>query len=185
MSDADKLRDANPWHPMTRPIDLKHLGKLSEELGEASTAVCSCIDLGMMTIDPVSGKANWQALQDELADVDANIGLVNSHFDLCVFRHSSQRLFIDERARLLSFGASLGIATAAVSRCIIQGINECEPVTGKLNRDWLREALTRVSEAIVPMVMIFDLDDAAMVRRVAKKTSHQRQWHGMLSEAAE
>ena len=39
MSYADALRDANPWHPMSAPVDVKHLLKLAEELGEASAAV--------------------------------------------------------------------------------------------------------------------------------------------------
>lgn len=35
------------------------------------------------------------------------------------------------------------VATAAV-RCIIQGIDECEPVTGKSNREWLEDEIADI-----------------------------------------
>lgn len=82
MSNADDLRDANPWRPMTRPIDLKHLGKLSEELNEAGSAVARCIIQGVDESEPVTGKPNRVWLEDELADVIANVELVTRHFRL-------------------------------------------------------------------------------------------------------
>lgn len=82
MSDADKLRDANPWHPMTDAVDLKHLGKLSEELSECGSAVARCIIQGIDEAEPVTGKINRDWLQDEVADVLANIDLVIQRFDL-------------------------------------------------------------------------------------------------------
>ncbi len=74
----------NPWRPMSRPIDLKHLGKLAEELGEASSAASRCVIQGIDEREPVTGKPNRQWLQDELADVLANIELVVAHFGLDV-----------------------------------------------------------------------------------------------------
>lgn len=82
MSDADKLRDANPWHPMTEPIDLKHLGKLGEECNELGSAVSRCIIQGIAESEPVTGKPNRDWLEDEIADVTANIALVTEHFGL-------------------------------------------------------------------------------------------------------
>lgn len=82
MSDANKLIDANPWHPMKNPIDLKHLGKLGEELGEAQAAVSRCIIQGINEVEPVTLKPNYEWLEDELADVIANIELVAEHFKL-------------------------------------------------------------------------------------------------------
>lgn len=84
MADADDLRDANPWHPMSNAVDLKHLGKLAEELSEAGAAVARCIIQGIDEAEPVTGKINRQWLQDELADVQANIGLVIERFKLDV-----------------------------------------------------------------------------------------------------
>lgn len=72
----------NPWHPMRDPVALKHLGKLSEELGEAQAAVARCIIQGIGEAEPVTGKPNRQWLQEELADVLTNIELVVRHFDL-------------------------------------------------------------------------------------------------------
>lgn len=72
----------NPWRPMTRPIDLKHLGKLAEELGEAQSAVCRCVIQGIGESEPATGKPNKQWLEEELADVLANIFLVIHHFSL-------------------------------------------------------------------------------------------------------
>lgn len=82
MANADDLRDASPWHPMSDAVDLKHLGKLAEELSEAGAAVARCIIQGIDEAEPVTGKINRQWLQDELADVQANIGLVIERFKL-------------------------------------------------------------------------------------------------------
>ena len=82
MANADELRDANPWHPMSNAVDLKHLGKLAEELSEAGAAVARCIIQGIDEAEPVTGKINREWLQDELADVIANIGLVVDRFKL-------------------------------------------------------------------------------------------------------
>lgn len=76
---ADKI---SPWVPMRRPVDLKHLGKLAEELGEAQAAVARCLIQGIDEKEPVSGKVNRDWLEDELADVLANIDLVVAHFGL-------------------------------------------------------------------------------------------------------
>jgi NTP pyrophosphatase (non-canonical NTP hydrolase) len=72
----------NPWRPMSRPIDLKHLGKLAEELSEAGAAVSRCIIQGIDESEPVTHKPNREWLEDELADVLANIELVMRHFSL-------------------------------------------------------------------------------------------------------
>lgn len=72
----------NPWVPMSRPIDLKHLGKLSEELSEAGSAVARCIIQGITESEPVTHKPNKRWLEDELADVVANVELVTRHFGL-------------------------------------------------------------------------------------------------------
>lgn len=79
----------NPWRPMTRPIDLKHLGKLAEEgLGlvdalddAASNGGLSPANL-LAELAEVTGKINREWLEDELADVAANVRLVVEHFHL-------------------------------------------------------------------------------------------------------
>lgn len=109
MSNADELRDASPWHPITDAVDLKHLGKLSEELSELSAAASKC--------------------------------------------------------------------GAAVSRCIIQGIDEAEPVTGKINREWLEDEIADVRANSELNIERFNLDEARIAARCEKKKRYLRQWH--------
>lgn len=100
----------NPWRPMSNALDLKHLGKFSEELSECG---------------------------------------------------------------------------AAVARCVIQGIDESEPVTGKLNRSWLREEISDVLANAELVIEHFGLDRGAIVHRVERKKVHLRAWHSMLVEPPE
>jgi hypothetical protein len=88
MDTSADLPFPNPWNPITAPIALKHLGKLGEELGEAQSAVSRCIIQGVEECEPVTGKVNRVWLEDELADVIANIELVQDFFGL-----DQQRMF--------------------------------------------------------------------------------------------
>jgi NTP pyrophosphatase (non-canonical NTP hydrolase) len=72
----------NPWHPIDNKVDLKHLGKLGEELGECAAAVSRCIIQGIEEKEPVTGKPNREWLEEEIADVIANTTLVVGRFDL-------------------------------------------------------------------------------------------------------
>lgn len=76
------IDNPSPWHPMTDPVDLKHLGKLAEELGEAQAAVARCIIQGINEAEPSTKKPNRVWLEDELADVLAGITLVIERFKL-------------------------------------------------------------------------------------------------------
>jgi hypothetical protein len=44
--------DPNPWIPIQNPLDLKHLGKLIEELNEAGSATARCIIQGIDEVEP-------------------------------------------------------------------------------------------------------------------------------------
>jgi NTP pyrophosphatase (non-canonical NTP hydrolase) len=74
--------EMNPWHPMSDPVDLKHMGKLCEETGELTQVVARCIIQGIDTCDPVTQKLNRDWIEDEVADVLANIELVRDRFKL-------------------------------------------------------------------------------------------------------
>ena len=74
------LPEPNPWHPMRDPADIRHLGKLLEELGECTAAVSRCLIQGIDEHEPVTGKPNRQWLREELADVLANVRLVANRF---------------------------------------------------------------------------------------------------------
>lgn len=86
MVDHTTLRDPSPRHPMSDPVDLKHLGKFGEELGECQAAVSRCIIQGIDECEPVTGKQNREWLEDEIADVYANAHLVATHFGLSMER---------------------------------------------------------------------------------------------------
>lgn len=83
MSDG-YLRYSNPWHPMNDPVDLKHMGKLIEELNECSSAAARCLIQGINESEPETGEINKAWLEKEIADVKANIQLVCERFDLII-----------------------------------------------------------------------------------------------------
>lgn len=64
---------ASPWEPITDPKLLKILGKLGEECNELGAAIFRCIIQGLDEHEPVTGKLNREWLEDEIADVLANI----------------------------------------------------------------------------------------------------------------
>ncbi len=71
-----------PWRPMSNPQDIKTLGKLAEELGECQAAAMRCLIQGIEEHEPKTGYLNRLWLEDEIADVLANIELVVARFDL-------------------------------------------------------------------------------------------------------
>lgn len=71
-----------PWHPMTDPVAVKTLGKLGEEAGELCQIVCRCLIQGIDETDPTKDITNREWLENELADVAANLRLVKDYFDL-------------------------------------------------------------------------------------------------------
>jgi hypothetical protein len=81
--DHRELKDSSPWNPLVNSaVDLKHLGKLGEEINELGCAVSRCIIQGVDAYEPVTGKYNQDWLEEEIADVKANIQLVEEHFKL-------------------------------------------------------------------------------------------------------
>lgn len=71
-----------PWHPMSNPRELKTIGKLAEEVNELGAAIARCIIQGIDGLEPVTGKPNKQWLEEEIADVGANLELVVEYFNL-------------------------------------------------------------------------------------------------------
>lgn len=85
MKEAPLLHEMNPpspWQPEQDKIRLAALGKLLEELGEASAIVARCIIQGVDEGEPVTGKPNREALWQELADIKAATSIVEDVFDL-------------------------------------------------------------------------------------------------------
>lgn len=81
----------NPWQPERDPLALAVLGKLAEELAEASAIVARCIIQGIAESEPVTGKPNADALENELADVAATMFMVIDHYGLNRMRMDRRR----------------------------------------------------------------------------------------------
>jgi hypothetical protein len=86
MAKGDRV---SPWNPITNPTDLKHLGKLSEELGECiselallNQVIARCIIQGVHETNPYTGVENLIWMEAEIADVQANLELVIERFKL-------------------------------------------------------------------------------------------------------
>lgn len=69
----DQNTKMNAWHVTTDEFTLRRVGKLGEELGEATAVVCRIVIQGVDEVDPSSGETNRMRLQKELADVEAQI----------------------------------------------------------------------------------------------------------------
>ena len=76
-------------------------------------------------------------------------------------------------------GEESGELTAAVNRCIIQGINEAEPTTGKVNKTWLEEEIADVIANCMLVMERFGLDELFISDRVYEKMERLRTWHKM------
>ncbi len=61
----------SPWMPEQDRIRLAMLGKLIEELGEATQRAARCITHGIDETDPDTGRTNREELEREIADVRA------------------------------------------------------------------------------------------------------------------
>ena len=72
-----------------------------------------------------------------------------------------------------------GEYTSAVARCLIQGIDENEPVTGKPNRQWLMEEAADVTATLRHLVNTFELDQDFINARAQRKYAQLAHWYGL------
>lgn len=68
---------------------------------------------------------------------------------------------------------------SAIARCLIQGIWESHPTTGKPNDRWLEDEIADVIANTELVMDHFDLDRDAILDRVVRKMTHLRAWHAM------
>lgn len=177
--DEKNWKDPSPWVPMTRAIDQKHVGKLLEELGEL-------IEVGSRCLEPDTDWLGMKPkLENEMADVAAGIALNLEHFGLMnEMMQNLSPLHGDGGSLLRDLVRASGGMVAALSRCLIQGIDGEEPVTKKPNRTWLLEATYELLGCMVDTGVSHRLDDARMSERVDFKIRHLKRWHGMLAHEA-
>jgi hypothetical protein len=68
----------------------------------------------------------------------------------------------------------------AIARCIVQGIDEKEPTTGKPNRVWLTEEVADAYNMLAKLVDRFDLDTTAIQKRIQIKSDRFDAWLAMV-----
>lgn len=69
---------------------------------------------------------------------------------------------------------------AAIARCIIQGVNESEPVTGKPNMQWLEDEIADVSASGALVTEYLELRTKRINERYDRKMAHLREWHKLV-----
>ncbi|RWE37459.1 hypothetical protein [Mesorhizobium sp.] len=74
---------------------------------------------------------------------------------------------------------------SAAARCIIQGVNEAEPVTGKINRVWLEDELADALANIRRTIESLGLDHERINLRAERKYAYITRWLEGLNRPAE
>lgn len=83
-------------------------------------------------------------------------------------------------AILGKLGEELAENGAAVARCVIQGLEEREPETGRLNVEWLEDEIADVMAAQGVAIERLGLNVERITARAMRKTAHLQQWHEQL-----
>lgn len=81
--------------------------------------------------------------------------------------------------RFGKFGEELNELGAVTNRCIIQGINEIDPSSGKTNKRRLEEEIADVLAQINLSVPQFNLDLAFIQARTAEKERQMAEWEAL------
>lgn len=79
-------------------------------------------------------------------------------------------------AVLGKFGEEAGELCTAIFRCLIQGIDEREPKTGKLNCEWLEDEIADVFALAEHTMERFGLDHTRIGTRVKAKYNYKASW---------
>lgn len=99
--------------------------------------------------------------KDIPADAPSNWQPITSKHDLAVL------------GKLGEEASELG---SAISRCIIQGIDESEPRTLKSNRQWLEEEIADVMALTTIAIQRLGLDTEAIMERRRRKIKYKEPW---------
>lgn len=80
--------------------------------------------------------------------------------------------------RLLGkLGEETAELSSALFRCIIQGIDEAQPVTGKINRTWVEDEVADVLASVELLTDRLKLDRNRISERAGYKTEKLQKWH--------
>lgn len=83
-------------------------------------------------------------------------------------------------AYLGKLGEELGECLSAICRCVIQGIDEREPTTQKVNRHWLEDEVADVRAMLFHVEQHFELDGARLMFRQHRKYDFKAKWFAHL-----
>lgn len=90
---ADEM-SMSKWQVTTDPKILRRMGKTGEELGELTNVVNRIVIQGIDEVDPGTGKKNRVRLEEEIADVfaqlDVNCGMLNLDVDFIMDRRDQK-----------------------------------------------------------------------------------------------
>ncbi len=74
---------------------------------------------------------------------------------------------------------------AVLARCIIQGIDEIDPSSGKTNRQRMQEEVADVYTQLTLLEQTFNLNGFAISERIQDKMASMHKWELLLLEEAE
>ena len=176
-----------PWHPMNNPVDIKHLGKLLEEIGEWNTAFgkASFYRRKGFTQQNHSFGADHnvelRVLTEETADVQANVRLVLQHFNVTSDREGDiamgRDLALAGEGVDMRLSSLVNTAAARIARVLIQGLDGSDPKTGKPNRPAFARSLHILLGAMQAARIYFDLDREAISLRTDEKMKYLQRVH--------
>lgn len=81
--------------------------------------------------------------------------------------------------RMGKTGEEAAELSAVTNRCIIQGIDEVDPGTEKVNRQRLTDEIADVQAQLVCTVLALKLDLEYIAERTAQKIAQMREWEAM------
>lgn len=168
MGEKRFIADPSPWTPICDATSLKVLGKLAEELFECSEAAIGAIGQ--------SPEGYEDALTKEVADVLCNVELAAEYLGIDLPMFHGRLSHPRPTSELIR---AIGRCGAAVARCIIQGVDEAEPSTGEINRDWLLHEMIFVRRCCAAVITDRGLDSSAIDSRMTFKRAHLTRWHQM------
>lgn len=170
--------DPSPWFPETNALRLAALGKALEEIFEL---------LPLLDFSPPRGRSvdtdYYRHLSEELADVQATLTVLIRRFELKEVDFWNDLEKRSELALRKLLFANLG---KAISRVIIQGIDESEPRTGESNRDILSllvsQALCSI-RILISTISVFSPEETEFIKeRTERKIAYLTKWHENMSE---
>jgi NTP pyrophosphatase (non-canonical NTP hydrolase) len=84
--------------------------------------------------------------------------------------------------RLGKLGEESGELVAVVCRSVIQGLDEVDPGTGKMNRQRLHEEIADVLAQCFCAIRVLSMDDTFILQRARQKQAEMVQWEDLYTE---